>query len=190
MRLFVAIDIPQAVREAIGELITRLRVESRDAKWVRPEVIHVTLKFIGEADAKQLDPIRTALASVHAMEAVEMQFRGLGFFPDARRPHVLWCGIAASPSLAELAAGVERALEPLGIPRESREFVPHLTLARLRPDRGPRRQLEKLVRAADELKSYDFGSARETEFHLIESQTKPSGAEYKTLESFPIVKGS
>lgn len=190
MRLFVALDFPAAVRQALRELIARLKPECRGAKWVRPEAMHITLKFIGEVGAEKFDPIRAALASIHSSSPVEMHFRGLGFFPDERRPRVLWCGAEASPNFAELAAAVERILIPLGIPAESRDFVPHLTLARFNTDGGPRRDLETLVRATGELKSYDFGRTRETEFHLTESILKPVGAEYKRLESFPIVEVS
>jgi RNA 2',3'-cyclic 3'-phosphodiesterase len=188
VRLFVALDFSDAVRHALHELIARLKPACRSAKWVRPEAMHITLKFIGEVGAAQLEPIRAALAPIHSSEPIEMQLRGLGFFPNERRPRVLWCGLESSPNLAELAASVERALVPLGIPAESRDFVPHLTLARLNMDGAARKDLETLVRAAGELKSYDFGRTRETEFHLIESILKPAGAEYKRLESFPIVK--
>jgi RNA 2',3'-cyclic 3'-phosphodiesterase len=190
VRVFVALDFPDAVRESLRELIARLKPECRGAKWVRPEVMHVTLKFIGEVDAAKLEPIRAALATVHSAQPVDMHFRGLGFFPNERRPHILWCGIEASANLAELAASVDRALVPLRIPAERREFVPHLTLARFPSDGGSRRDVEKLVRAAEEIKSYDFGATRETEFHLIESMLKPSGAEHKRQQTFPIVKES
>lgn len=188
MRLFVALDFPDAVRQALHELIARLKPECPGAKWVRPQAMHITMKFIGEVGAEKLEPIRAALAPIHSTEPVQMQFRGLGFFPNERRPRVLWCGVEASPNLAELAAAVERALVLLGIPGDSRDFVPHLTLARFNAEGGARRDLETLVRAAGELKSYDFGRTRETEFHLIESILKPAGAEYKRLESFPIVE--
>ena len=190
MRLFVALDFPDAVRQTLRELIARLQPGFRSAKWVRPEAMHITLKFIGEVDGEKLAPIRGALAPVHSSAPVEIHFRGLGFFPNERRPRVLWCGVEASTNLAELAEAVQRALVPLGIPAESRDFVPHLTLARFNSDDAPRKDLETLVRAAGELKSYDFGRTRETEFHLIESILKPAGAEYRRLETFPIVKGS
>ena len=190
MRLFVALDFPDAVRQTLRELIARLQPGFRSAKWVRPEAMHITLKFIGEVDGEKLAPIRGALAPVHSSAPVEIHFRGLGFFPNERRPRVLWCGVEASTNLAELAEAVQRALVPLGIPAESRDFVPHLTLARFNSDDAPRKDLETLVRAAGELKSYDFGRTRETEFHLIESILKPAGAEYRRLETFPIVKGA
>jgi 2'-5' RNA ligase len=190
VRLFVALDFPDEVRDSLREFIGPLKPACRAAKWVRPEAMHVTLKFIGEASAEKLEPIRAALASVHSTAPVEMQFLGLGFFPNERRPRVLWCGVEASPNLAELAAAVDHALMPLGVAAESREFVPHLTLARFKADAAPRKDLETLVRAASELKSYYFGRTREVEFHLIESILKPTGAEYKRLESFPIVKAA
>ncbi|MGA8221368.1 MAG: RNA 2',3'-cyclic phosphodiesterase [Candidatus Acidiferrales bacterium] len=189
MRLFVALELPDAVRHSLRELIARLKPECRGAKWVRPEAMHVTLKFIGEVDAARLESICAALAEVHSAQPLDINFRAVGFFPNERRPRVLWCGVNASANFAEVAAGVERALVPLGIAAESREFVPHLTLARFRAEGNALRDLEKLVRAAGELKSYDFGESRETEFHLIESLLKPTGAEYKRQRTFPIAKG-
>ena len=81
MRLFVALDLRQEVREAIRDLIARLKPASRNARWVRPEGMHVTLKFIGYVAAEQLDPIRAALSRIRSDRPVEMRFRGIGFFP-------------------------------------------------------------------------------------------------------------
>jgi 2'-5' RNA ligase len=187
MRLFVAFDLPGEVRQALGELIGQLRPLGPAARWVRPEAMHLTLKFLGhvqdQADARPLDSIRAALTAVHSSAPVEMQFRGVGFFPDARSPRVVWCGIDSSPNLVPLAADISLALEPLGFPPEDRAFVPHLTLALLDASRGS----AKLVRAAEELKSRAFGSARETEFHLFESILRPSGAEYRKLQTYDFV---
>lgn len=186
MRLFLALDFPDPVRQALDELMARLKPLCRGARWVRTEAMHTTLKFIGETDAKKLDGIRAALAPLRSAEAVEMHFRGVGFFPNERRPRVAWCGVEASANLAALVEDIERSLEPLGYARETRPFVPHLTLARFSSSQG----LEKVVRAAEELKSYDFGSAREAEFYLYESILKPSGAEYKRVATFPFLKGA
>lgn len=186
MRLFVALDLRDDVRRAIRDLIARLKPASRNARWVRPEGMHITLKFIGYADAEALDPIRSALAKIRSDGPVDMRYRGIGFFPNERRPRVIWCGMEASPNLAPLAANIERALEALGIAPESREFVPHLTLARFNP---PARA-DELVRAAAEWQSLELGSARETEFFLFESILRPSGAEYKKLASYSFVEGA
>jgi len=186
VRLFVALDLPEDVRRALGDLMARLKPECRGARWVRPEGMHLTLKFIGEAAPEKLDSIRRALAGVPFEQAVELRFRGLGFFPNERRPRVAWCGVEASPNLVRLAADVDRALVPLGVPSETRAFVPHLTLARFNSPQG----LEKIVRAAADFKSRDFGSAGNSEFYLYESFLKPSGAEYKRLATFPVGKGA
>ncbi len=162
---------------------------------MRPEGIHVTLKFIGHVPAEKLDPIRAALVGVQSSALVAMHYRGVGFFPNERRPRVLWCGVEASQNLAQLAADIESALEPLGIAREKREFVPHLTLARFN-FKGPAKRgqppdgVDKLARHVREMKPQDFGSAREMQFHLYESTLKPSGAEYRKLASFAFVKGA
>jgi RNA 2',3'-cyclic 3'-phosphodiesterase len=184
MRLFVALDIPESVRHEFRELIARLKPEYNGARWVRPEGMHITLKFLGETDEAKLDSIRAALSSVRSRQTVDSDFRGIGFFPNEFGPKVMWCGIEASPSLPQLAGNVNRALQPLGFPDESHHFTPHLTLARFNSHKG----LDTLVRAANNLKSYDFGSARSSEFHLFQSVLKPSGAEYTRLATFPFVK--
>lgn len=181
MRLFVALEIPSEVRKNLAALIESLRAVSPQTRWVRPENLHVTLKFIGEVPEPKLPVIRTALASGRSEQPVRLDFRGLGFFPNERHPRVFWVGIEASPNLKTLAADIDGATEKLGIPREQRPFSPHLTLARFEPPRLP----EKLRAAIQENAGREFGSLRTTQFHLIESKLKRSGAEYTTVESFP-----
>ncbi len=184
MRLFVALDLPDDVREALRDLIARLKPVCTSARWVRPEGMHVTLKFIGHAiadgDAEKLAATRAALAAVRSSEPVEIRYRGVGFFSDARRPRVIWCGVEASANLAQLAADIERGLEPLGIPAEKHPFVPHLTLARFKSPE----KIDALAPSAAEWASRDFGSAHETEFHLFESILKSGGSEYRKIESY------
>jgi len=188
MRLFVALELPADVREALVELIAQLKPLCRGAKWARPEGMHVTLKFIGHAvadgDTEKLAAVRAALATVKSDAPVDMRYRGTGFFPDARRPNVFWAGIQASPNLAPLAADIEKVLEPLGIPRESRPFVPHLTLARFKSPHGVKRVVIEAGKFADR----EFGSSREAEFHLFESKLKSDAAEHTKLESYRFVR--
>jgi RNA 2',3'-cyclic 3'-phosphodiesterase len=188
MRLFVALDLPESARANLSQMVARLKSEhaksgGQKVRWSRPEGMHITLKFIGHVDPAKLGSIRTALATVHSREPVEMNIRGVGFFPNERQPRVAWCGVEASSNLAQLAADTGRSLESLGILPESRPYVPHLTLARFSSPNG----LERLITAASDLKSYEFGSASESEFHLYESVLKPSGSEYKRLASFNFV---
>jgi RNA 2',3'-cyclic 3'-phosphodiesterase len=181
MRLFVALEIPSDVRENLAALLKSLRVVSPQTRWVRPENLHVTLKFIDEVPETRLVGIREALAGVRSDQPVALDFRGLGFFPNEKRPRVFWAGIEASPNLQALAAEIDGATEKLGIPREQRSFSPHLTLARFEPPRLP----ETLRASIQENVEREFGSLRTGQFHLIESKLKRSGAEYTTVESFP-----
>jgi 2'-5' RNA ligase len=180
MRLFVALEIPSAVREKLAALIEALRAVSPQTRWVRTENLHVTLKFIGEVPEAKLADIRVALAGIRSDLPCTLDFRGLGFFPNEKYPRVLWAGVEAPPNFRTLAADIDLAMEPLGIPREHRPFSPHLTLSRFERTWPP----EKLRVAIHENGARDFGSLRTGKFHLIESKLKPSGAEYTTLESF------
>jgi RNA 2',3'-cyclic 3'-phosphodiesterase len=185
VRLFVALDIPVPVRVAIETLVTKLRPACPQARWVRLEGAHITLKFIGEVPANTQEPIRSALASLRPPGPIEMDFRGVGFFPNERRPRVFWAGIEAGKALADLAMAVEMALEPLGIPRESRAFSPHLTLARFDSPRGLD-GLRKAIAAAGDL---EFGRSTAVEFHLYQSVLKRGGAEYTRLATWLFVEG-
>jgi 2'-5' RNA ligase len=181
MRMFVALEIPSAVRENLAALLKSLRAVSPQTRWVRAENLHVTVNFLGEVPEANLADIRGALAGARSDEAVTLDFRGLGFFPNEKHPRVVWAGIEASPILKTLAADIDNAMERLCIPREPWPFSPHLTLARFESPGLP----EKLRAAIQENAARDFGSLRTGQFHLIESKLKPSGAEYTTLESFP-----
>jgi len=189
VRLFVALEIPTAVRGNLAALIEELRAADgaatkNKARWVRAENLHVTLKFIGNVDAGKLEAIRAVLGEAGSGGEVELRFRGVGFFPNEKRPRVLWAGIAASPNLAPLAAEIDARLEKLGIARETREYAPHLTLARFDPPGIS----EKLRAAAQENAVREFGAVRAGEFHLFESKTRPTGAEYTRLSSFSFAK--
>lgn len=184
MRLFVAIDTTASVRAELASLIEQLKQVERRARWVRPEGMHITLKFLGETPADRVAGLREVFAKINVPRPVEIRFRGLGFFPNDHRPRVLWVGVDASPNLAELAGKVDQEVARIGFPREERPYAPHLTLARL----SAASRWEALVRAAGELSSREFGSSRDSEFHLIESFLKPSGAEYKKVASFSFVR--
>ena len=182
MRLFVAMDIPEDVRAAISAIVARLRPACSKVRWVRIEGLHVTLKFIGETPSDKVLEIKSALASVPSRPPIALIFRGLGFFPNARRPRVFWTGVEAGPELAELAAAVGAVLHPLGFAREERAFAPHLTLARFDEPRG----LDALRAAVDTPEAFEFGGATASEFHLYQSELKRGGAEYTRLATFPL----
>jgi RNA 2',3'-cyclic 3'-phosphodiesterase len=185
MRLFVALEIPPDVRDNLAAQVEELRelsakMADKRPRWVRPEKLHVTLKFIGEASPAKLEGIRGALSAIRSDAPVNLKFRGLGFFPSEHHPGVLWAGLDASANLPSLAEDIDGALETQGIARERRPFTPHLTLARFEPP-GLHEKLRAAIRRND---AREFGSFQAREFHLIESKLKPSGAEYTTLASY------
>src|SRR6266851_572111 len=145
MRLFVALEIPSTVRENLAELLKSLRSMSPQTRWVRPENLHVTLKFIREVPETKLAPIRSALAGARSDQPVTLDFRGLGFFPNEKHPRVFWAGIAASPNLKTVAADIDKATEKLGILPARRPCSPPLSLARCNTPRLP-----ETLRAASE----------------------------------------
>ena len=184
MRLFVALDLPDEVRIAVRDLIENFRRSVRGPSWVRPDGIHITLKFIGEVREERVGLMVKALQAILPFPSFELSFGGLGYFPNERRPSVLWAGIVAPPVLAELASAIERALEPLGVAKETRDFHPHLTLARLKSPAG----VPQLRDAVKKLQDVQFGKSRFKEFHLYQSTLKPTGAEYARMATFSLAE--
>ncbi len=184
MRLFVALDLPAEVCDALDRDARDLKPYVAGARWSKRESLHLTLKFMGNADETLLPQITKTLAQIRSSEPVSLALRGIGFFPDQKQPRVMFCGVEHSPNLLEVVAAIESHLEPLGFAPENRKYVPHITLARL----GSARDIPKLVAAAEPLAAYHFGAARPEEFHLHQSVLKPVGSEYKKLATFPFVK--
>jgi len=183
MRLFIAIEIPPDVRAALAALLKEFRAIAPQAKWVRAENMHITLKFLGETESTKVTAIREGLHAIRSSQTVTLKFLGLGFFPNENRAKVFWAGIESSANLPAIATDIDQSMHRLGFPLENRPFTPHLTLARFEPPGIP----AKLFAAAEERSSREFGSLTAREFHLIESKLKPAGAEYTTLHSFPFV---
>jgi 2'-5' RNA ligase len=186
VRLFVALEIPSSVRDHLAEFTEEMSALSEQCRqkrvrWVRPQNLHVTLKFIGEVADAKLDGIRAALEAVRLDAPINVEIRGIGFFPNEEQTTVLWTGLAASSALSSLAAAIDSTLATLEIQRETREFLPHLTLARFAPP-GIQKRLLAAIKQHGE---HEFGSFEAREFQLIESKLKPSGAEYTSLATLP-----
>ena len=183
MRLFVALSISPAVREAFSVLLTELHRADPKTRWIHPANLHVTLKFIGNVAAEKLPSIEQALTTITVLRPFDLEFRGLGFFPNERRPAVIWAGIVAPPELAALATRIDEAVSTCGIARETRPFAPHLTLARFKEPR-----LAEALRAQSaQSKDRFFAQQSVGEFQLMESRLKSGGAEYTTLRAFPFL---
>lgn len=181
MRCFIAIDLPAALRSALQQWQSACKPHAPDARWVRPEGIHLTLKFLGEVPADRVRRVEESLQTLPAFEKFSVRVEGLGFFPDARRPRVFWAGLKVPEGLAALQQHVEAAMTTLGFPPEDRAFTPHLTLARFKEPR-PQPALQQFLSGQP---SPDFGSVEVSDFFLIESKLTPQGAQYRRVAEFP-----
>jgi len=180
MRLFLAVELPDEIRTQLKDVQRVLRPHATAAKWVAPESIHITLKFLGEVPEKRLDEIDTALAGL-TWKPFTISVHGVGFFPGARSPRVLWAGMDA-PTMQGLTEELDARMEPLGFEREKRAFRPHITLARSKTSR-----LESvLVTASSTFADRDFGSFTADRIHLVQSTLKPSGAVYSMIKKYSL----
>ena len=180
MRLFTGLDLPYEMRRNL-ELLLELLKPKADINWAVPANMHLTTKFIGEWPEARLPELKAALDAIARPPALHIALRGLGWFPNPHNPRVLFAGITAPPALRELALATEAACARLGIATETREFSPHLTLARIkRPG-----DLFPLKKAIADLPNTDFGAFDAPAFHIYLSELRPSGAVYTKLASYP-----
>jgi RNA 2',3'-cyclic 3'-phosphodiesterase len=194
MRLFVALDLPEAIRGRIASFIEEVRTLVPLVRWVAPESLHVTLKFIGERPDPIVKSIEESLRKVSS-PAIQISFRGSGFFPTEKTARVFWIGIEAGSALNQLATRIESELRPLGIEAERRAFNPHLTLARAgnvsgapgrRPGDKPNRRFSLLQEKLRAMSPLDFGRMNAIEFFLYRSQLSSRGAQYSKLARFAL----
>lgn len=189
-RLFVAIELPHEVLRAIGRLQADIQrtVPDRTASWVRPEGIHLTLKFLGDTPATRVDALATALAHAAAGHwRFTLTLEGLGCFPATHRPRVLWIGVGGDlRQLSALQASVEKHISPLGYPTEDRSFSPHLTLARARRGARPE-EIAALGHAADTHSLKQAVTWQVDAISLIRSRLDPGGAIYTQVRRAELV---
>jgi RNA 2',3'-cyclic 3'-phosphodiesterase len=174
MRLFTAIDIPEDVRGALAAAVARWKPLAK-ISWSPVDNLHITTKFIGEWPEPRLDELKKTLAAIPCPGAIGIAIRGIGWFPNERRPRVVWAGVEADASLAKLAHATGQAVALLGVPVEERPYSPHLTLARIR-ETVP---LE-VLRSAIAKSNTDFGAFRAAEHTLYLSV----GGRYTPLATF------
>jgi 2'-5' RNA ligase len=187
MRLFVALDIPEAVRENLAAIRDNFSSMDSHLRWVPKQNLHVTLKFIGSVPTEKLSAIIEALHDVSVVGRVQVCIRGLAWYFNPKTSVMLWATVEDSEPLTALAAAVDQRLVSLSIAPENRSFAPHFTLAR-----GSSRNLTAgisiaLSELAEKYKKHDFGSVTPQEFHLMESKTLPTGSIYSKVQSFSLV---
>jgi 2'-5' RNA ligase len=182
LRCFIAIEIPEPVKKKISEFIDILKNYNVDIRWVTPEKIHLTLKFLGSTPEVLLPKIRESLINiVLSHEPFYIKLYTTGVFPNKRHPRVIWVGVEDSGVLNKLKRHIEDSMALLGYQKEDREFNPHLTLGRVRSQRD----IINLINEIDNFKERDFGGINVSSIKLMKSELKPKGAEYSCLYEIP-----
>jgi len=184
IRTFIAIELDESVKDGLTKLQKRLEGQAPrgSVRWVRPEGIHLTLKFLGDVPADQIEEITQALQKgCEGFAPFSLSCGGLGCFPNLKRPRVVWTGIQEETgTLAQLQRAIEEHVAPLGYPTEKRKFSPHLTLGRVqkRVSSGDLRRLGELVGASE---TGTLGQMEVRSVNLMRSDLRPSGAVYTRL---------
>jgi 2'-5' RNA ligase len=178
LRSFIAIELPEAVKSALAELQQEFKKCGVDVKWVKPDNIHLTLKFLGNIEEKNVERIVKIIEGICSKYKVfSLEVKGTGVFPNIRSPRVLWVGIERNSLLTKLQRDVEDEMASIGFEREDREFIPHLTLGRFKSSIGKEGLMEEI-----ELHRNDtFGLIDVRSLSLMKSDLKPSGAEYTRI---------
>lgn len=176
VRAFVALELDERLRESIGDLQKQLRPRLAGIRLVRPEGIHLTLRFLGPTSPAQLEKLGPLLAEAASFcPPADVRVARLGTFPDRGRPRVLWLGLKAGASILDLQRACERAARSVGFEREERPFTAHLTLGRWR---GPAPR--------PDLPAVDLGTIRLERLVLFRSDLRPDGAVYTSLAGFAL----
>jgi len=180
MRLFVALELDERAEALLADCQGRLKAVQRQLRWVRPDQIHLTLKFLGEVPEAQVPAICQALESLAVHEPVEFGIAGIGWFGPPSSPRVIWIGVEEPTGRLEaLQKACESALADLGFAPERRPFKPHLTLGRVRRGRGGRQISQAVARLeADGVGPLD---QRCDQVVLFESRLRPQGPQYVRL---------
>ncbi len=184
MRAFVGIPVGEATRDVLVRVQEALRRADADVRWVRPEGIHLTLKFLGEIDEEQAGRLGDLLsAEVARWPRMSLEVAGIGAFPERGEPRVVWAGCRGDLSkLAGLAQAVERAADQVGVPRERLPFVAHLTIGRVKSGRNAKR----LRAAIENQREVPLGREEVARFVLYRSTLTPDGPIYEELAAFPL----
>lgn len=184
MRLFIAVNLPPDLRRRLWEAAEPLRAAGYPVRWVAPDAIHVTLKFLGEVGPAREGEILTAMeTAAQGARPFELSMNGFGAFPTGARPRVLWAGCDPAPPLELLQHRMEQETERLGFPVEGRAFHPHVTLGRVRRDARP----DAFADLGGRLDGLAFsGNALVDSLDLMESRLAREGAQYARRRAVPL----
>lgn len=189
IRTFIAIELSQDLKDSLRHLQARLtrQVPERSVRWMRPESIHLTLKFLGDVPAARIARISQAVeVACHGFTRFAFELVGLGCFPNPRRPRVVWVGVyEPTGTLARLQQAVEGELVNLDFKREDRAFRPHLTVGRVQR-KASRSDQQRLGEVIAGRKEGSLGSMTVTSVNVMRSDLRPTGAVYTALAQMPL----
>jgi RNA 2',3'-cyclic 3'-phosphodiesterase len=184
IRTFIALELPPELKLALASLQGNLRSRTDCVRWVKPEHIHLTLKFLGPTEEGLVEPVGRILANLaQDVSPFRTQIAGLGAFPNSRNPKVIWVGMPGEQAiLIEFQQQLEDALAPVGFAKEKRSFAPHLTLGRVKEGKG-KKELEQLI---TEYQNKDLGNFAADTLILFRSDLHPSGPVYSALKTIKL----
>ncbi len=183
-RAFVAIDLPKSVRSALQAAQETLNSCGLRVRWVRPQGMHLTLKFLGNIKAGLTDDIVHAMAlAAKGRAGLALTAKGIGVFPHVRRPRIIWAGLSGRLEvLKSMAETLDAHLASLGFPRETRAFKAHLTLGRVKG----KIVADRLQAAIDKLETFESEGFEVSQIILFKSELRPSGAVYTKINEVPL----
>ncbi|MCX5894629.1 MAG: RNA 2',3'-cyclic phosphodiesterase [Proteobacteria bacterium] len=181
IRTFIALELPEDLRNTLSLLQQRLRDQIDCVRWVKPEHIHLTLQFLGSIDEDQVGPISRILENVsHGIAPFTMHVAGIGAFPNTRNPKVIWAGMqTVEDDLNRFQMSIEDSLATIGFPGEKRPYAPHLTLGRVKESRG-KKMLGEVI---EQFKHEDGGSFTADTVVFFKSDLLPTGPVYSALKT-------
>lgn len=184
IRSFIAIELSPSIKAKIEEIQNNLKSLTSDVRWVRPEGIHLTLKFLGTIEEESIPEISDIIRKCSTgTTAFTLKVQSLGAFPNEKNPKVIWAGVEDdSGTLAKLQQALENRLSSIGFKVEKRAFSPHLTLGRLKSPK----EKGVLTQGLEDYKHLEFGTFEAKEVCLFKSELKPGGAIYTKLKTFSL----
>ena len=184
MRTFIAVELPEQIKKQIEVLQAPLKKTNAFVSWVKPGNIHITLKFLGEVPEEKIDEVFSATeAALRDVKGFKTNLKGMGAFPDLRRPRVIWVGAGKrGEELGDMAARIEDELKKIGYPKEKRKFSAHFTVGRVKSPKNIQTLME-MVTSTD----FETEDIEVNEVTVMRSQLHPAGAIYTPLKKIPLL---
>jgi 2'-5' RNA ligase len=185
VRTFIAILLHGSLHNTLGEIIDKLASSKAKVKWVEPQNVHITLKFLGNVDEERLPEVYAACErAATGIDPIDLEMRAIDCFPNRKSPRIVWLGIErGAEAVKRLRERVEAELTGIGFSPEEKLFRAHLTIGRVKGKGG----LSPLCRLLDEKKNIFVGSMRAEKISVMKSKILPSGPEYTEMKAIPLV---